>query len=535
LKTRIISILILAGSIAFIALSYESNPILDAKKLDANNISTWFRNNGSFNYDYTNGYAGFEWPKGTNKFARFASGLWIGAKVGNDTLVAIAIEITEFLPGYTDNNGIPQGQNDPLYRLYRLTFGVNDADRMNWPNSLLGNSDQGAPVYFDNQTNSWKPLDFGHQTLFYRFTDSYPEAHVVSNGMTAPLKADVMRLDFSIDLPGCLDNASFSQFTIINRSTSTWNNAYLSIWTDDDIGDGIDDKIGCDSVRKLEYTYCSRDTDYSYGAHPPAVGFVGLRGAIMYTGNPNDTAVFCRNKIIVRLAGYRDIGLTVMRWVAKHDPLWGNPHNYRDSYRIMQGKLTDGSNIVHPNGYFTTFSHTGDPVTGQGWLMTFAEDVRFLISTGPVNMAPGDTQLIVVAQVIARGSSNLNSITTLRQLTQDVKNYYNSCYTSDCVGIEPLSNEFPVRFQLYQNYPNPFNASTKIKFDIPSNVKRETSNVKIIIYDVLGREVALLVNEKLKPGTYEVQWDAVNYPSGVYYYRLVGGDYTETKKMVLIK
>ncbi len=97
------------------------------------------------------------------------------------------------------------------------------------------------------------------------------------------------------------------------------------------------------------------------------------------------------------------------------------------------------------------------------------------------------------------------------------------------------NNYIPKKFDLSQNYPNPFNPKTKIRFGIPSNVKRETSNVKLKIYDLLGREVAILVNEELKPGTYEADWDGSNYSSGVYFYKLEAGDFTETKKMVLMK
>ena len=88
---------------------------------------------------------------------------------------------------------------------------------------------------------------------------------------------------------------------------------------------------------------------------------------------------------------------------------------------------------------------------------------------------------------------------------------------------------------LYQNYPNPFNPSTKIKYEIPSNVKSETSNVKLIIYDILGNQMAVLVNNEQKPGIYEIEWNANNDPSGVYYYKLTAGNYSETKAMILIK
>jgi photosystem II stability/assembly factor-like uncharacterized protein len=109
------------------------------------------------------------------------------------------------------------------------------------------------------------------------------------------------------------------------------------------------------------------------------------------------------------------------------------------------------------------------------------------------------------------------------------------------IGIIPISNKIPDRFQLYQNYPNPFNPSTTIKFDIPTPLnppfrKGGTSeSVKLVVYDVLGREAATLVNEQLKPGSYEVEWNGSNYTSGVYFYKLMAGDYMETKKMVLVK
>ena len=106
---------------------------------------------------------------------------------------------------------------------------------------------------------------------------------------------------------------------------------------------------------------------------------------------------------------------------------------------------------------------------------------------------------------------------------------------SQISGIYPLSNEIPARFKLYQNRPNPFNGGTKFKIDVSSNVMSQISNVKLILYDILGKEVETLVNGQLNPGTYEVIFDGTGYPSGVYYYTLIIGDHKETKKMVLIK
>jgi photosystem II stability/assembly factor-like uncharacterized protein len=102
------------------------------------------------------------------------------------------------------------------------------------------------------------------------------------------------------------------------------------------------------------------------------------------------------------------------------------------------------------------------------------------------------------------------------------------------IGIKQISNIIPNCFSLSQNYPNPFNPTTKIKFSIPpSRGARGVTN--LTIYDVLGREIAALVNEQLSPGSYEAEWDGSNYPSGVYFYKLTTADYTETKKMILLK
>lgn len=98
------------------------------------------------------------------------------------------------------------------------------------------------------------------------------------------------------------------------------------------------------------------------------------------------------------------------------------------------------------------------------------------------------------------------------------------------IGIEKISNEIPNYFLLNQNYPNPFNPFTKIQFELPKK-----SFVKLKIFDILGREIENLVNDNLSEGVYEVNWDASNYSSGVYFYKLIAGEYEESKKMVLIK
>jgi len=93
-----------------------------------------------------------------------------------------------------------------------------------------------------------------------------------------------------------------------------------------------------------------------------------------------------------------------------------------------------------------------------------------------------------------------------------------------------ISSEVPDKYSLFQNYPNPFNPTTKIRFAVPESV-----HAKVIIYDVMGREVQTLVNERLQPGTYETTFDGSTLNSGVYFYKLIGGSFSETKRMLLIK
>jgi hypothetical protein len=101
------------------------------------------------------------------------------------------------------------------------------------------------------------------------------------------------------------------------------------------------------------------------------------------------------------------------------------------------------------------------------------------------------------------------------------------------VGINQISTDIPSDYILHQNYPNPFNPSTKIRFAIRAGMS--ITLVKLTVYDILGREIAQLVNSNLNPGNYEVNWDASNYSRGVYFYKLQAGAFSEIKKMSLVK
>jgi hypothetical protein len=143
----------------------------------------------------------------------------------------------------------------------------------------------------------------------------------------------------------------------------------------------------------------------------------------------------------------------------------------------------------------------------------------FVISGGPVNIAPNASEVIGFA--IVKG----NDLNDLIGKTITARNKYAST-----IGIKPIGSSVPVKYDLSQNYPNPFNPSTRIKFALPKN---EFVNMKI--YDILGKEVASIINENLTAGFYEVEFNANNLASGMYFYRLETPSYKDIKKMMLIK
>jgi photosystem II stability/assembly factor-like uncharacterized protein len=107
---------------------------------------------------------------------------------------------------------------------------------------------------------------------------------------------------------------------------------------------------------------------------------------------------------------------------------------------------------------------------------------------------------------------------------------YKTVNGGEPVSVQNISSEVPSAFSLKQNYPNPFNNTSNLKFEIA-----KLSDVKIIVYNIMGKEVQMLVNERLPPGTYETSFNGSLLNSGVYFYRLTAGDFTQTKKMFMIK
>lgn len=169
------------------------------------------------------------------------------------------------------------------------------------------------------------------------------------------------------------------------------------------------------------------------------------------------------------------------------------------------------------NNPWIIFKDGGTP--GYNSFITFYTDSLTGIKGGVVILSNSGT------------SANFNNASYIEALSMDILTYLHTRYTS--IGIEPVGIEIPGEYKLFQNYPNPFNPGTVISFSIPQKSIQPVSSLKV--YDITGKEVAVLVNSALKPGNYKVEFNAKNLPSGIYIYKLVSGDFSASQKMILIK
>lgn len=123
-----------------------------------------------------------------------------------------------------------------------------------------------------------------------------------------------------------------------------------------------------------------------------------------------------------------------------------------------------------------------------------------------------------------------------RPLSQpEISATWNVTFPIIITGIQNEISSMPENFVLYDNFPNPFNPVTKIKFDVPLNINKEITKVRLSVYDILGKEVKILINTQLKAGSYSVEFNAGNIPSGIYFYKLESENFSVSKKMLLIK
>jgi photosystem II stability/assembly factor-like uncharacterized protein len=194
--------------------------------------------------------------------------------------------------------------------------------------------------------------------------------------------------------------------------------------------------------------------------------------------------------------------------------------------------------LNHLGIYDTIIYHVGG--TGSNFIETTLDDSALVPISGGTPPFTGrfkpSRPLAQFKNIDPRGLWLLNIYSSSKSLTGVIKSWgITVTYNNPISKISRISSETPDRFRLFQNYPNPFNPNTIIRFQI-----RDLRFVNLKVYDILGREVETLINENLKTGTYEIpfsidQCTNNRLPSGIYFYKLTAGNFTEIKKMVLLK
>jgi Secretion system C-terminal sorting domain len=562
-------LIVLAASVSII--QTQDLPPAQSIFMQGNNINAIFRTDGYFNCDkvtLSGAYAGFIWPaSATSRLtAVYTSGIWIGAKVGPQRELRLAASSynTHYSPGNIPIIGqVPPASvcNDPSWRGYyvQLTdpslsdggtrtklaggrqYTFNYDSWANWP------VQKGAPYVEVNNIPGYQPSWNGDrpgigngmtarpdELLFMVYmdytncTNNIHMAEISLPGGTLPMGVEFQQLVFMFNcLP--LRDMYFLKFRIINKSNLTWDSTFIGNVNDPDLGDGSDDALGCDTSREMGFCYNFDNNDPLYGSNPPAMGYRFLQSPLKYTGNNNDTAKLPYDTLV----GFLQPGMFAFNQFGGINPCIADPDIAFRAYYFISGLNGCGESFFNPiSGLPTRFRYDGNSCSRNGWFDSTSNDTRGFMSSGPFNMNSGDTQIVVLSYMITRdGGNNFQNVCALQSISDSaLYHYYHDFRNCTPIGIQPVSGEIPQKFELHQNYPNPFNPMTKLKFQMP-----KSDFVKLTVFDVTGKEIIALVDEQLKPGIYETDWDASNYPSGVYFYSIITGSYSQTRKMVLIK
>ncbi len=492
--------------------SKQSKP--DAQKnisyLNINNISSYFYNNGISDVSPA-GNAGFVYPKGTGKTAVFTSGLLWGAKVAGfpDPRVGGTAYRTGLVPGKVLPNGIADNPILDKYRIYRvrkdiypggpfkdLTIeGVSEGtdaaslraayetDWTQWP------AEMGAPFEDKDGNGIYNPdkdipgFPGADQTLWY-VTNDLNVGQTTYLYASDPLGIECQVTIWAYNRTGALGNMYFRKYKLINitdrtASPITFNDMYVSMWSDVDLGDAGDDFVGVDTVLSLQYSYNATATDNIYSPlPPPAVGFDFFQGPLINgiagqdknkngVDDASDYGIFNTKKVG---PGKINLPMTAAYYFASGDPNLGDPpqgnigtsDGARQFYNFFQGKYgISGTPFINlATGAQTSFALSGDPLTGTGWIdgvQLPPSDRRQGSASGPFNMAPGDTQEVVVAEIAAGavpGIDRLSAITLLKIYDQQAQKAYDAFFDIPQAPPAPIIKTAQLDKEIILNWAN---------------------------------------------------------------------------------
>ena len=431
--------------------------------LNANNVSAYFWNTGIFDQNSTNNNSpGLEWPKGSGRFACYSAGFSIACGINGQYAQVMASYKGEYAPG-TFQNGTWTTNND--FKMYTVRYGdnaFNNPDYANWYKMVP----YGAPYKDVNGNHQYDDgidipgMPNASQTIFECMGDGDITQRLpgegFGGGVTNPiLKAEVQFTAWAYTTPG-LEDVQFISYTIINKGTARWDSTFTGIYVDPDLGNDNDDYIGCDTTLNLGYCYNADNEDGNgypptYGAAPPAFGIDYVRSPI--------------NKVTGDTLGMTSfIFLTSTSSMPPPCESQANGEPVA-AYHFLQGMKKDRTSlmdITHTPPKRTKFAYSGDPETGTGWTeykgsmqncngdttgVLFSVnppgDRRMIINSGAIDLAvnPGDTQRIVLSQLVQRGSDNKNSVTLLKRLSYVAQLLYDNNYSVNVLPTIPIVSQ----------------------------------------------------------------------------------------------
>lgn len=384
-----------------------------------------------------------------------------------------------------------------------------DLDWRNWP------AQYGAPFIDKDGNGVYNPdIDIAgmsedpSQTIWAVSNDLSEAATLYMYG-ALPLQIEQQMTIWAYKTTGALGNTLFRKYLLVNRNTARFDSMYLCMWSDPDLGGAFDDFAGVDTLLSLGYVYNAVAFDDIYKDTPPASGFDFFQGPRI-PGTMDDSAKF-KNKWV---KGYVGLGASSFFMFSQgQDANWSDPAqgNYNTGAlywrNLFQGKLArDGVPYTDPNTQRqTSWPLSGDPVTGSGWIdgqMHAKNDRRFGLVSGPFTMNPGDTQEVVVGQLVGGGTpgvGNLAAVSILKFFDKAAQAAYDNNFQvptpppAPAVKVSELNNEIVLTWIEPAAYTQTetFNkAGMKFEgyniYQVPSATSTIENAVRLATYDVIN-------------------------------------------------
>jgi hypothetical protein len=545
--------------------------------LDINNIKARLNPAGDLFWDFSN--AKFEAPKGSGINTIFTGNLWIGGYDAGSQLHMAAQTYrqsgTDFWTGPLDTTTADiqssVSNSTQWNRVWKINKSTIDSFKLglftqtpssitNWPGNgnAINNQAHLLAPYFDNDGNGNYnpsggdyPVIRGDQAVYFIYNDhEQGMLHLEAKG-GLPLGVEVhgMAYAFKNTSDSALNNAIFIQYRMINRSQNQYNNCYVAMWCDLDIGYYGDDYVGCDVTRQSFFGYNADAVDGTgspgeYGNDLGAQAVVFLNGITADALNGKDDDKDCIVDNVCESAL-----MSSFHFYNNDASMIGNPDSARHFYQYMTARWKDNTPVTYGgDGYNTgqpcNYMYPGSSDLAYGWGLggncagpvssipwdefsagNTGGDRRGVGSSGPFTFKPGDVQTLDLAYVFGRdytGGGVQPSLNVMNARIDSIRSYvaqsHNPCGGIFNTGI--LENKTELHSILV--YPNPANHILFLSFSA------KTKNAVCEVYDVTGKKVLSVVGSQLLEGKIDVS----GFANGLYMIRIVDGDKVYSQKFL---